>query len=192
VQLPISLAMNDGNETGEPIILKTSQELSHEQDAFKRLADHVSRHLLLTQYGHPDHEKTLVHFEGETATFSLESLTLKLQPGSTESLTVRCVSSEGASQHSFQPARLRSRDPATGELIPDSPFLDEASSPTIQIDHSSSTGRIPYKPSPSLKPVKVERRGRYGYAVEWADGATIIYSLQCIARAAGAAIRTPT
>jgi hypothetical protein len=170
--------------------MKTSHELSHEQEAFKRLADHVSRDLLLMQYGHPDHEKTLVHFEGETATFSLESITLKLQPGSAESLTVRCVSSEGASQHSFKPARLRSRDPATGELIPDSPFLDEASSPTIQIDRSS-TGSIPYKPSPSLKPVKVERRGRYGYAVEWADGATIIYSLPCIARAASAVVLTP-
>jgi hypothetical protein len=184
--------MNNGNETGEPItMMETSQEpRSCERDSFQRLADHVCRDLLLTQYGYPDHEETLVRFEGETASFSLESITLKLQAGGNDSLTVRCVGNEGATQQTFKPARLRSRDPATGELIPNSPFLEEASTTTVQIDHSSS-GRVPYKPSPSLKPVKVERRGRYGYAVEWADGATVIYSLQCIARAADGAMFTP-
>jgi hypothetical protein len=185
--------MNNGNETGEPIMMmRMSHELrsSCEHDAFQRLADHVCRDLLLTQYGHPNHEETLVRFEGETASFSLESITLKLQAGGNDSLTVRCVGNEGATQQTFKPARLRSRDPATGELIPNSPFLEEASTTTVQIDHSSS-GRVPYKPSPSLKPVKVERRGRYGYAVEWADGATVIYSLQCIARAADGAMFTP-
>lgn len=174
--------MNDGNENGEPIMMKNSNQTILEQDAFKKLADHVSREMLLTQYGHPDNDKSLVRFEGETTTFSLESLSLKLLPGS-DMFTVRLLSTEGATQQSFKPACLRSRDPSTGEIIPGGPFLEDMES-TIQIDHSS--GRIPHKPSPSLKPVKVERRGRYGYAVEWADGATIIYSLQCIATAASA------
>lgn len=185
VQLPISLAMNEGNENGEPIMLE-SLKSSQETEAFSRLADHVSRDLLLTHYGNPDSEALMVQFEGEPTTFSLESLTLKLLPGTEkkESLIVRVVSSEGATQTAFRPSRLRSRDPSTGEIIPDSPFLGATSA--VEIDSSSDT--IPRKPSPSLMPVKVERRGRYGYAVEWADGATIIYSMTCIAMAANGSI----
>jgi hypothetical protein len=191
--------MNDGNENGEPIMMmkkashQQASSSSLEQDAFRRLADHVSQFMLLTQYGHPDNEKTLVRFKGETTTFPLESILLKLQQGSeSNNLTVRLVSSEGATQQSFKPVRLRNRDPATGELIPDSPFLEqEEEEKSLEIHITHSSGRkppSPNKPSPSLKPVKVERRGRYGYAVEWADGATIIYSFQCIAIAANASI----
>lgn len=38
---------------------------------------------------------------------------------------------------------------------------------------------------PELFPARVEKKGIYGYSVEWADGATIIYSMISIAKAAG-------
>lgn len=183
--------MNEGNENGEPIMLESppSNATSPEREAFSSLADHVSRALLLAHYGNPDAEQLKARFEGEPTIFSLESLTLRLLPGTDkkERLIVRVVSNEGASQTSFAPWRLRSRDPSTGETIADSPFLEKEAT-KVEINHSSSA---PSKPSPSLMPVKVERRGRYGYAVEWADGATIIYSMRCIAKAAHATIISP-
>jgi hypothetical protein len=36
-----------------------------------------------------------------------------------------------------------------------------------------------------LFPARVTRKGNYGYEVEWADGAKVIYSLLAIAKAAG-------
>ena len=36
-----------------------------------------------------------------------------------------------------------------------------------------------------LFPCKIEKKGRYGYSVEWADGVTIIYSMFSLAKAAG-------
>ena len=36
-----------------------------------------------------------------------------------------------------------------------------------------------------LIPARVTRKGNYGYEVEWADGAKVIYSLLAIAKAAG-------
>ena len=36
-----------------------------------------------------------------------------------------------------------------------------------------------------LFPCKLEKKGRYGYSIEWADGATIIYSMFSLAKAAG-------
>jgi hypothetical protein len=45
------------------------------------------------------------------------------------------------------------------------------------------------KKSPSLIPSKVDKKGRYGYAVQWNDGAIIIYSVLSIAKAAGGVSR---
>ena len=36
-----------------------------------------------------------------------------------------------------------------------------------------------------LVPARVTRKGNYGYEVEWADGAKVIYSLLAIAKAEG-------
>ena len=43
--------------------------------------------------------------------------------------------------------------------------------------------------SPRLFPCKINRKGRYGYSVEWRDGATIIYSMISLAKAAGAKLQ---
>ena len=39
-----------------------------------------------------------------------------------------------------------------------------------------------------LFPCRVEKKGRYGYSVEWADGTTVIYSMSSLAASVGAKI----
>lgn len=54
-----------------------------------------------------------------------------------------------------------------------------------QAGGAASTSSVkPRKLARRLFPVTVEKRGNYGYAVEWADGATIIYTMTSIAHAA--------
>jgi len=49
------------------------------------------------------------------------------------------------------------------------------------------SGHFPYnsEEKDNLFPAKISKKGKYGYEVEWADGAKIIYSLLAIAKAAG-------
>jgi hypothetical protein len=51
--------------------------------------------------------------------------------------------------------------------------------------HRASGSGKKEKTSPSLSVTRVERKGRYGYAVQYADGATVIYSSKSLALAAG-------
>lgn len=66
---------------------------------------------------------------------------------------------------------------------------DRASSqPSITIHHHnhSSDCADNSEEKDNLFPAKISKKGKYGYEVEWADGATtIIYSLLTIAKAVG-------
>lgn len=190
VQLPISILTNDANETGEPLTLVRPREAQKELVAFRHLANHVARELLLIQYGKTDSQQFILL---DDETFDVATTVLSLDRGKNEEkFSVRLFSDTGAVQKLLHPSSLRCRDPRTGDILEDSPFRasfemasddgreDEGDDPTI-IKTKASTG----KRSPSIIPTKVERRGRYGFAVEWADGATIIYSMICIAKAAG-------
>ena len=98
----------------------------------------------------------------------------------TKEFIVRLYSPSGALQRRVLAAQLRSRDPRTGDVIDDSPFLHEGGEKPVIHVHKSNE-----RVSPSIDPNSVERKGRYGFAVKWGDGATIIYSKKSVARAAG-------
>jgi len=209
--LPLSAALNECNEDGTPLMLKRpANKVTSEIETFEELGERVSSELLCLQYG-KDKEEYTVTFASEDETFDLSTLVLQFQKSmgkddnSSSSLTARFVSYSKAIKRKFLPASLRTVDPKTGDVLKDSPFLeyvetapDGASDNKGGIDPvitrtgaggearaTTSTNKRP----PSILPVTVERRGRYGFAVEWGDGATIIYSMKAIARAAGGKVR---
>lgn len=169
-----------------------SKEAVAELSAFEKLAKTVSGEFLKLQYENKRDDHELVMFG--TDVFDVWSVHLALDKGTGDSFTVRLHSDLGALQLKVSSAQLRSRDPKTGEALPDSPFKDDydgadphvsSTDPSVTIHRVEETKKARGKKSPSLKPSRVQMKGRYGYAVVWADGATIIYSKLCIARAAG-------
>ena len=60
-----------------------------------------------------------------------------------------------------------------------------SSQPSITIHHHnhSSDCADNSEEKDNLFPAKISKKEKYGYEVEWADGATIIYSLLAIAKA---------
>ena len=189
VQLPISIVTNDANDSGIPLTLSRPKEATRELLAYNLLSNIVAEELLRLQYGSPSNDEMaeLVTFAAtnneEIYTFNVANVSLHLdkQKGN-EKLIVRIFSDTNAVQMTISsPSDLRARDPKTGDIMTDSPYL-------AKVDHSDNPVVVTVtKRSPSVIPIKVERRGRYGYAVEWADGATIIYSMRCLAKAAGGA-----
>ena len=99
-------------------------------------------------------------------------------------------SDSAAVQMSVSGKRLRETDPKTGDLMMTSPFANELDNgnetpPRSTDDPVVVTTTTKEKRSPSVLPTTIERKGRYGYAIPFADGATIIYTLLSLARAAG-------
>ena len=120
--------------------------------------------------------------------------------------TVRLFCNEGGYQKIIGGDDLRSRNPKTGEVEENSSSnsgegdgktvqhgcgggshsSDRGSSqPSITVHHHSSGCADNSDKKDNLFPAKISKKGKYGYEVEWADGATIIYSLLAIAKAAG-------
>lgn len=191
------MSTNDANEQGNPLTISRPAEADIELTAYRELADTVSRELLLLQFGSGQTEGTeFVAFNDTDEKFDLSSVVLSLsRVKSDEQVTVRLVSGTGAIQKHIAASDLRCRDPKTGDLIPDSPFRNKGGGSTgtasdDAVTVTKVTARPKGKRSPSVIPRKVERKGRYGFAVQWDDGATIIYSLLCIARAAGAQLKS--
>ena len=179
--------MNEAVDDGKPLSFSRPNGAEKELAAFRNLSDIVARELLQLQYGPPSEDNEYVVFENETTLFDLSTTTLALDKGN-ETVSVRLFSDSAAIQKQFSPAQLRARDPKTGETMPDSPYLIQDRGGLQGMEESNpivTRTRPTQKRSPSVLPTKVERRGRYGFAVEWGDGATIIYSMRCLARAAG-------
>jgi hypothetical protein len=183
VQLPISTTTNDANDAGEPLCLMRSEAAHVELSAFSTLAKNVSKELLKLQYGRSDNPE-VVTFGTDSQTYDVSTAQLSLDKAN-DGLMVRLFSDSGATQERIMGAELRSRDPKTGIKLESSPFKDEVKSSNK--DPMVTESRAAGKKSPSLTPKKVEKKGRYGYAVHWDDGAIIIYSVLSIAKAAGGA-----
>jgi Mrp family chromosome partitioning ATPase len=171
-QLPISTLTNNANDAGVPLTLSRPSEASEELAMMENLAATVSRELFLAQHGQsdPSFESSLPHkvvFPNSTADdeFDVASTHLSLNA---EGFLARFFSDKGAMQVPILAENLRARHPKTGDI------MDEIATGMVQ------------KSPPKLLPAKLDPKGRYGYSVEWADGATIIYSMLSIARAAGA------
>lgn len=185
VQLPISTTTNDANDAGEPLCLKRPDNAKEELAAFSKLAQNVSKELLKLQYGQSD-DKQLVTFGTDPQQFDVSTVQLGIDKISGGAFSVRIYSESGATQIKVAPVELRSRDPKTGERLEGNPYKEALErAPSDPMVTKTSTKE---KKSPSLVASRVEKKGRYGYAVQWDDGAIIIYSVLSIAKSAGAAV----
>lgn len=188
VMLPISPAANDAAESGTPLCLARPETAEDELASFRELASTVSRELLRIHYGDTETED-FVEIPSNSSSDSYAVATVQLSLDKTTSpprILLRLFSPSGAIQQILHPAELRSRDPKTGDTIEDSPFRDQATQTMNNVVEVHNTGSSnSRKVSPSLIPILVQRKGRYGFAIQWSDGATIIYSKLCLARAAG-------
>ena len=182
--MPISTEANKANDSGQPLALARPDKALEELRAFELLASTLCTELLKLQHTPPGGD-CIVSFGSTPEAFDLASLQLSKEKGS-ELLAVRLYGESGALQLKVTPAQLRSRDPQSGDTITDSPFLDEAlaESPPSR-DVVVALHKANSKKTPSLSVTRVDRKGRYGYSVQYADGATIIYSMKSLARAAG-------
>jgi Mrp family chromosome partitioning ATPase len=200
VQLPISLFTNDANDVGVPLTISRPNDATAELTAYKLLSDIVSEELLRLQYGSTSQSGNivLVNFDSYSdINFDVANVSLSLdKTKGDEKLIVRIFSDSHAAQFYIStPSDLRSRDPKTGDVIADSPYLAinenlrNEETHNWSPDHVVTITKTSGKRSPSAIPTRVERRGRYGFAVEWADGATIIYSMRSLAKAAGGKLK---
>lgn len=187
-QLPISTLTNDANDIGVPLCLSRPEKATEELDVFEQLASAVARELLLLQHGRSrsdsggvDEPGTVV-FVGSDEKFDVATTHLSVDYAE-EGFLVRLFSGAGAIQLRLSAQELRSRHPKTGEMLELAAEDDQGNC------EPSSNGMVQYHkvsaPRPVLMPATIEKKGRYGYSVEWADGATIIYSMLSIAKAAG-------
>ena len=170
-QMPMSTVTNDANDTGVPLTLARPSEASEELAVMEKLAAAVSREMFLAQHGKSDSslETSQAHkvtFPNSTADDDFDVASTHLTVNE-EGFLARFFSEKGAMQIPIPAENLRVRHPKTGDI------LEEEDKAMVQ-------------KSRKLLPAKLDPKGRYGYSVEWADGATIIYSMLSIARAAGA------
>jgi Mrp family chromosome partitioning ATPase len=179
VQLPISEQTNAANDEGEPFCLVRSDQSKRELSAFNKLANALSSELLKMQYNMSESHVTATFPESKDK-FDVATVHLSLDKVS-ETFTVRIFSESGAIQQKFKGFCLRARDPKSGLVLEESPYKEMANT---QFDQEMVV-KSNAKKTPALIPTSVQRRGRYGYGVQWADGATIIYSMRSLAAAAG-------
>jgi hypothetical protein len=145
VQLPISIFTNDANETGEPLTLVRREDAQKELAAFRHLANHVARELLLIQYGKTDSQQ-FVLLDDET--FDVATIVLSLDRAKKEErFSVRLFSDKGAVQKILHPSYLRCRDPRTGDILEDGPFRCDTFSVDVQEDDGSDPTIIKTKAS---------------------------------------------
>jgi Mrp family chromosome partitioning ATPase len=175
-QLPISTATNDANDAGSPLCLDRPAAATEELAVFTDLAHAISKELLLVQHnrttttGHDVDTPHRVSFQGNTKVLFDVASTYLAVANDNQGFVARFFSENGATEIAIAGTTLRERDPKTGN-----------------VGGNSGDGMVQHhvaKP-PLLFPAKVERKGRYGYAVEYADGQIIIYSMIAIAKAAG-------
>jgi len=186
-QFPISSRINEANDEGTPLCLSRPAEASIELDIFGQLSSTIARELLLLQHGRSSElaDDSSIRIGGDT--FDIASLQLSVD-NSKDMFVVRFFSESGATQVEIPGEKLRSWHPKLGE-----PMEVETNEEDGMVTHTSGKGCGSHSHShnhgggvsPKLFPCKIEKKGRYGYSVEWADQATIIYSMYSLAKAAG-------
>ena len=212
-RLPISSAVHDSNESGIPLCcdvggppLVGSSGDDEAPDVFSRLADAISSDLLLLRHGADvpvigSTRASVVTIDeaGDSVYFDVPFTRLSLD-GASGTLVVRLFSDAGGYQKAISGIDLRRRDPATGDM--ENVSVENAAHDETSMSHggggcggsqfeSSMVQRhvAHVRPKVAVKdglmPARVAKKGNYGYEVEWADGAKVIYSLLAIARAAG-------
>lgn len=188
--LPVSTVTNDANDRGEPLCLLRPDAGAEELEVFDELAASLAKELLLLQHGRSRSESggvdepVSVLFCDSDEPFDVATTHLSLD-SKKQGFLVRLFSSDGATQLSLSADDLRSRHPKTGEKLDVEAEDGDSAAPSHgMVEHHKANVK-----SPRLMPATVEKKGRYGYAVEYADGATIIYSMLSIAKAAGGTVK---
>eukprot|EP00984_Skeletonema_dohrnii_P031858 scaffold24916_cov75-Skeletonema_dohrnii-CCMP3373.AAC.1 len=197
--LPISETVSGSNESGKPFCCDELNGNSEEEWAvFSKLADAVSADLLLLQ--HNMMPASMKGQQGNSSTAMVVTI-----DESQEIHRAFILYNEGGYQKIIGGDDLRSRNPKVednsssnsgegdGKVVQHgcgggshSHSSDSGSSqPSITVHHHSSTCADNSDKKDNLFPAKISKKGKYGCEVEWADGATIIYSLLAIAKAAG-------
>ena len=173
IQLPISSVTNDANDIGAPICLTRPDDARDILAAFEQLGEVVSKELLQLRYSEPD-SSGVVAIDG--VQFEVESLNCSIEKDK-ESFSVRLYSETGATKVRVSAGDIRGRDPKTGELLsvssPEIENKEVISSPDDSMVTVHKVQRAPRKDISTI-PRIIEKKGRYGFAVEWEDGATII------------------
>uniref|UniRef100_A0A7S0C276 Gamma-butyrobetaine hydroxylase-like N-terminal domain-containing protein n=1 Tax=Proboscia inermis TaxID=420281 RepID=A0A7S0C276_9STRA len=178
--MPVSTAINSANEDGNPICLSTPTGANAELSAFADLARLVSHELYVLQHGgnlksrkggEDNFDGIRVKFD-EDEEFDASNIILTAD-NKRKRFVVRFFSEVGATQKNVNGKDLIGRNPKTGDKLVNEV---EAEGETSNHNHSN------------LFPAKIERKGYYGYSVEWASGATMIYSMLSICKSAGGKI----
>ena len=186
VRLPISTLTNDSNDNGSPLCVNRPDDAKDELWAFEQLARVVSKELFLLRY-RVSEQLGLINIDG--VDFEVEGIGCSIDKGK-DTFIVRLFSDSGAKQVRIPPTQLRGRDPKNGEFLSNHVNSGDQSQHTkpgddmVTVYKATQTKKDQTKKDPSFIPTSIEQKGRYGFAVEWGDGATIIYSMQTIARAA--------
>jgi hypothetical protein len=187
-KFPISTLANDATEDGTPLMLSRPENASKEVSSFQLLGDIISRELYSLPHRKSENQQ-LILFHGSEETFDLVSLQLSMDNDKERPLVIRIFSESGAMQLRFAPAELRSRDPKTGEIQTNSAPPEEGSKPDSEKKGMVSVHSVDSVTRKNF-PQAVEKKGKYGYQVTWADGARIIYSMLAIVKAAGGKVKS--
>ena len=195
-QLPISEYTNSSNDDGSPLCLTRPNDAQAELSVFSNLAKALSTELLLLQQQQnnaniPSNSMrvTLNNEDmNQQQTYDVSSMQLSLNKSneSNKDLILRLFSEHGATQVFISGEQIRLRDPKTGDDL-----IEPSTTTTSSCGESNQSVKIhrhQHNKEPKFVPIKVEKKGRYGYEVEFADGATIIYSTLSIAITAGAKV----
>jgi len=183
-QFPISSKTNEANDNGVPLCLDRPEDASTELDLFHQLSTTVAKELFLLEHGRSSAVSDESSVQIGSEIFNVASLQLTVD-NDRKSFLVRLFSDSGATQVQIEGDKLRTWHPKLGEAME---VEDSESAEDSMVTHTSGKGCGSHshgKESPRLFPCKIEKKGRYGYSVEWADQAAIIYSMYSLARAAG-------
>ena len=157
-QMPISSHVNASNDQGTPLTLSRPQRAIDVVVAYDEMAKSISRSLFALLYEN-QRDSLIVDTPHGSFEIDTDSLTMKVSEPNNEIL-VRIYSNNSANQMKIKGFNLRKRDPKTGEV-------------QSNCNNHDTNSRV----------MQISKKGRYGFIVEWADGAKIIYSLESIAKA---------
>jgi hypothetical protein len=202
----ISPQISAANESGNPLCLSRPSLAQSELQTYSNLAYTTGKQLFSLQCGMPlqkslNYDSAMAIFEENDSDepadeFPLQSAML-LTDNSNQSFILRMFSNQRAVQKTIDGNVLRLTHPKTGDR------LDQIGSSTSndkifqEMLTRSQTNREKGCSSPGdgitlsgassrrLFPVKIEKKGNYGFSCEWADGSTIIYSMSSILKAFG-------
>jgi len=183
-KMPLSSCTNDANDSGTPLCLSRPSVASVELSLFEQLSKSVANDLLLLQHGRSaqiskENDQTFITLDDGLTVYDVASLQLSVD-SKDETFITRLFSDNGASQTPIPGHKLRSWHPKIGEPIENTNEVnDEYKEKTGCGSHSVDVVNS------KLFPCKIEKKGIYGYSIEWHDGSIIIYSMISLAKAAG-------